>query len=95
MLIILFSQYLRHVAVPFPTYSKDRKLHTSQVYIFQILPVCRKYVGPILNVMLSLKTNGKDNKCDFIYLYVSLGPTRHLVVLAYLLHFDGLQCPSY
>ncbi|KAM4573460.1 xan_ur_permease domain-containing protein [Odontesthes bonariensis] len=39
VLIILFSQYLRHVAVPFPTYSKDRKLHTSQVYIFQILPV--------------------------------------------------------
>ncbi|MEQ2221646.1 hypothetical protein ILYODFUR_017886, partial [Ilyodon furcidens] len=38
-LIILFSQYLRHIAVPFPTYSKDKKLHTSRVYIFQILPV--------------------------------------------------------
>ncbi|XP_022605637.1 solute carrier family 23 member 1-like [Seriola dumerili] len=38
-LIILFSQYLRHIPVPFPTYSKDKKLHTSRVYVFQILPV--------------------------------------------------------
>ncbi|XP_071752956.1 xan_ur_permease domain-containing protein [Centroberyx gerrardi] len=38
-LIILFSQYLRHIAMPFPTYSKDKKLHTSRIYIFQILPV--------------------------------------------------------
>uniref|UniRef100_A0AAQ5Y8V1 Uncharacterized protein n=1 Tax=Amphiprion ocellaris TaxID=80972 RepID=A0AAQ5Y8V1_AMPOC len=38
-LIILFSQYLRHISVPFPTYSKDKKLHTSRVYVFQILPV--------------------------------------------------------
>ncbi|KAF7661508.1 hypothetical protein LDENG_00259710 [Lucifuga dentata] len=38
-LIILFSQYLRHIAVPFPTYSKDKKLHTSRIYVFQILPV--------------------------------------------------------
>uniref|UniRef100_A0A667YQD7 Solute carrier family 23 member 4 n=1 Tax=Myripristis murdjan TaxID=586833 RepID=A0A667YQD7_9TELE len=39
VLIILFSQYLRHIAVPFPTYNKDKKLHTSRIYIFQILPV--------------------------------------------------------
>uniref|UniRef100_A0AAY4E3G9 Solute carrier family 23 member 1 n=1 Tax=Denticeps clupeoides TaxID=299321 RepID=A0AAY4E3G9_9TELE len=38
-LIVLFSQYLRHVAVPFPTYSKEKKLHTSWLYIFQIFPV--------------------------------------------------------
>ncbi|XP_040894437.1 xan_ur_permease domain-containing protein [Toxotes jaculatrix] len=38
-LIILFSQYLRHISMPFPTYSKDKKLHTSRVYVFQILPV--------------------------------------------------------
>ncbi|KAM8891006.1 xan_ur_permease domain-containing protein [Spinachia spinachia] len=38
-LIILFSQYLRHIPVPFPTFSKERRLHTSRVYIFQILPV--------------------------------------------------------
>ncbi|CAB1322939.1 unnamed protein product [Coregonus sp. 'balchen'] len=38
-LIILFSQYLRHIPVPFPTYSKTKKLHTSKIYIFQILPV--------------------------------------------------------
>ncbi|XP_054476436.1 xan_ur_permease domain-containing protein [Anoplopoma fimbria] len=38
-LIILFSQYLRHIPVPFPTFSKEKKLHTSRVYIFQILPV--------------------------------------------------------
>ncbi|XP_031711858.1 xan_ur_permease domain-containing protein [Anarrhichthys ocellatus] len=38
-LIILFSQYLRHIPVPFPTFSKEKKLHTSPVYVFQILPV--------------------------------------------------------
>ncbi|XP_042352548.1 xan_ur_permease domain-containing protein [Plectropomus leopardus] len=38
-LIILFSQYLRHIPVPFPTYSKEKKLHASRVYVFQILPV--------------------------------------------------------
>lgn len=38
-LIILFSQYLRHLAVPFPSYSKAKKLHTTRVYVFQILPV--------------------------------------------------------
>ncbi|XP_072291676.1 xan_ur_permease domain-containing protein [Eucyclogobius newberryi] len=38
-LIILFSQYLRHIAVPFPFYSKAKKLHTTRVYVFQILPV--------------------------------------------------------
>ncbi|XP_061892062.1 xan_ur_permease domain-containing protein isoform X2 [Entelurus aequoreus] len=38
-LIIVFSQYLRHIPVSFPTYSKDKKLHTHRVYVFQILPV--------------------------------------------------------
>uniref|UniRef100_A0A8C6SIW1 Zgc:110789 n=1 Tax=Neogobius melanostomus TaxID=47308 RepID=A0A8C6SIW1_9GOBI len=38
-LIILFSQYLRHIAVPFPSYRKDKKLHTTRVHVFQILPV--------------------------------------------------------
>ncbi|XP_069561486.1 xan_ur_permease domain-containing protein [Brachyistius frenatus] len=37
-LIILFSQYLRRISVPLPTY-KNKKLHTSRVYVFQILPV--------------------------------------------------------
>ncbi|XP_028647366.1 xan_ur_permease domain-containing protein [Erpetoichthys calabaricus] len=38
-LIVLFSQYLRHLPVPLPTYSKTKKFHFTQVYIFQILPV--------------------------------------------------------
>ncbi|KAM6946132.1 xan_ur_permease domain-containing protein [Aplochiton taeniatus] len=38
-LIILFSQYLRHIPVPFPTYSKAKKLHSTKIHIFQILPV--------------------------------------------------------
>ncbi|CAL9697234.1 unnamed protein product [Knipowitschia caucasica] len=38
-LIILFSQYLRHIPVPCPYYSKAKKLHTTRVYVFQILPV--------------------------------------------------------
>uniref|UniRef100_A0A3Q3KBR3 Uncharacterized protein n=1 Tax=Monopterus albus TaxID=43700 RepID=A0A3Q3KBR3_MONAL len=41
-LIILFSQYLRHIPVPFPSYNKDKKLHTSYVCMFQLLPVCVK-----------------------------------------------------
>ncbi|KAJ8381806.1 hypothetical protein SKAU_G00025840 [Synaphobranchus kaupii] len=39
VLIVAFSQYLRHIAIPFPTYSKAKKFHTSRMYIFQILPV--------------------------------------------------------
>ncbi|XP_068170113.1 xan_ur_permease domain-containing protein [Antennarius striatus] len=38
-LITLFSQYLRHIPVPLPIYTKTKKLHISRVYIFQILPV--------------------------------------------------------
>ncbi|KAL6107108.1 uncharacterized protein ACO6RY_10808 [Pungitius sinensis] len=38
-LIVLFSQYLRHIPVPFPAFSKEKKLHTSRVHVFQILPV--------------------------------------------------------
>ncbi|XP_076848497.1 xan_ur_permease domain-containing protein isoform X2 [Brachyhypopomus gauderio] len=38
-LIVLFSQYLRHIAIPVPAYSKAKNLHTSRMYIFQILPV--------------------------------------------------------
>uniref|UniRef100_A0A3Q2XXK0 Solute carrier family 23 member 4 n=1 Tax=Hippocampus comes TaxID=109280 RepID=A0A3Q2XXK0_HIPCM len=38
-LIVIFSQYLRHIPVPLPTYSKDKKIHFRRVYIFQILPV--------------------------------------------------------
>ncbi|MBN3310649.1 S23A1 protein, partial [Amia calva] len=38
-LIVLFSQYLRHIPVPIPTYNRTKKFHTSKVYIFQILPV--------------------------------------------------------
>ncbi|XP_028253243.1 solute carrier family 23 member 1-like [Parambassis ranga] len=39
VLIILFSQYLRLIPIPVPTYSKTRKLHTSKLYIFQIMPI--------------------------------------------------------
>uniref|UniRef100_A0A9J8BUU7 Solute carrier family 23 member 4 n=1 Tax=Cyprinus carpio carpio TaxID=630221 RepID=A0A9J8BUU7_CYPCA len=38
-LIVIFSQYLRHISIPFPKYSKAKKFHTSRIYIFQILPV--------------------------------------------------------
>ncbi|XP_048862984.1 solute carrier family 23 member 1-like isoform X1 [Brienomyrus brachyistius] len=39
VLIVMFSQYLRHMTVPVPAYSKTRKFHSSRMYIFQILPV--------------------------------------------------------
>ncbi|XP_034555789.1 solute carrier family 23 member 1-like [Notolabrus celidotus] len=45
-LIILFSQYLRGVPVPFPAYNKARKLHTSKFYIFQAVPI-------LLGIMVS------------------------------------------
>ncbi|XP_061773934.1 xan_ur_permease domain-containing protein isoform X1 [Nerophis ophidion] len=60
-LIIVFSQYLRHIPVCFPTYSKDKNLHTCRVYVFQILPVLLGiglswllcYILSILNVLPS------------------------------------------
>lgn len=39
VLIILFSQYLRRIPIPFPAYSKTKKLHTSKIFIFQIIPI--------------------------------------------------------
>ncbi|XP_069978161.1 solute carrier family 23 member 1 isoform X2 [Penaeus vannamei] len=38
-LLILFSQYLRNVGVPVPTYSKDKGVSFSSVYIFKLFPV--------------------------------------------------------
>ncbi|KAM7121236.1 solute carrier family 23 member 1-like isoform 3-T3 [Molossus nigricans] len=37
-LILLFSQYLKNVAVPVPTYGRG-KCHTSKFYLFQVFPV--------------------------------------------------------
>ncbi|KAK1167286.1 solute carrier family 23 member 1-like [Acipenser oxyrinchus oxyrinchus] len=38
-IIVLFSQYLRHIPVPMPAYSKTKKFHSSKIHVFQILPV--------------------------------------------------------
>ncbi|MGH0127995.1 UNVERIFIED_CONTAM: hypothetical protein FKN15_028575 [Acipenser sinensis] len=38
-IIVLFSQYLRHIPVPIPAYNKTKKFHSSKIYVFQILPV--------------------------------------------------------
>uniref|UniRef100_A0A8C8SX27 Solute carrier family 23 member 1-like n=1 Tax=Pelusios castaneus TaxID=367368 RepID=A0A8C8SX27_9SAUR len=37
--IVLFSQYLKNVPVPLPSYHGSRKCHFSKVYLFQIFPV--------------------------------------------------------
>ncbi|XP_054845212.1 solute carrier family 23 member 1-like [Eublepharis macularius] len=37
--IVLFSQYLKNVPVPVPTYKRSRKCHFSKIYLFQIFPV--------------------------------------------------------
>ncbi|XP_026504736.1 solute carrier family 23 member 1-like [Terrapene carolina triunguis] len=37
--IVLFSQYLKNVPVPLPSYQGFRKCHFSKVYLFQIFPV--------------------------------------------------------
>ncbi|XP_068564396.1 solute carrier family 23 member 1-like [Cebidichthys violaceus] len=39
VLIVLFSQYLRRIPIPVPAYSRAKKLHTSKLYIFQIMPI--------------------------------------------------------
>ncbi|GCB67042.1 xan_ur_permease domain-containing protein [Scyliorhinus torazame] len=38
-LIIIFSQYLRNVPVPFPTFSRSKKCHIYWINIFQLFPV--------------------------------------------------------
>ncbi|XP_044599665.2 solute carrier family 23 member 1-like isoform X2 [Equus asinus] len=35
VLIVLFSQYLKNVAVPIPIYGREKKGHTSKLYLFQ------------------------------------------------------------
>lgn len=37
--IVLFSQYLKDVAVLLPSYQRDKKCHFSPIYLFQIFPV--------------------------------------------------------
>uniref|UniRef100_A0A8D2L0A7 Solute carrier family 23 member 1-like n=1 Tax=Varanus komodoensis TaxID=61221 RepID=A0A8D2L0A7_VARKO len=37
--IVLFSQYLKNVPVPLPSYNKSKKCHFSKIYLFQIFPV--------------------------------------------------------
>ncbi|XP_008634884.1 PREDICTED: solute carrier family 23 member 1-like [Corvus brachyrhynchos] len=37
--IVLFSQYLKNVAVPLPSYQRGKKFHFSPIYLFQIFPV--------------------------------------------------------
>ncbi|XP_017534203.3 solute carrier family 23 member 1-like isoform X2 [Manis javanica] len=38
-LIVLFSQYLKNIAVPVPVYGGQEKCHTSRFYLFQVFPV--------------------------------------------------------
>lgn len=38
--IVLFSQYLKNVPVPLPSYQRGKKCHLYPVYLFQIFPVC-------------------------------------------------------
>ncbi|XP_069705906.1 solute carrier family 23 member 1-like isoform X1 [Phaenicophaeus curvirostris] len=37
--IVLFSQYLKDVPVPLPSYQRGKRCHVSPVYLFQIFPV--------------------------------------------------------
>nr|XP_003221103.1 PREDICTED: solute carrier family 23 member 1 isoform X1 [Anolis carolinensis]XP_016849220.1 PREDICTED: solute carrier family 23 member 1 isoform X1 [Anolis carolinensis]XP_016849221.1 PREDICTED: solute carrier family 23 member 1 isoform X1 [Anolis carolinensis]XP_016849222.1 PREDICTED: solute carrier family 23 member 1 isoform X1 [Anolis carolinensis] len=50
-LIVLFSQYLKNVPVPVPSYNKRKKFHFSKIYLFQIFPVL---FGLILTWILCL-----------------------------------------
>lgn len=46
--ILLFSQYLKNVAVPVPPYGR-RKCHTSKFYVFQVFPVRSTLPSSILS----------------------------------------------
>ncbi|NXA66551.1 S23A1 protein, partial [Mohoua ochrocephala] len=37
--IVLFSQYLKNITVPLPSYQRGKKFHFSPIYLFQIFPV--------------------------------------------------------
>ncbi|XP_076060495.1 solute carrier family 23 member 1-like isoform X2 [Oratosquilla oratoria] len=37
--LVIFSQYLSEVTVPFITYSKDAGFHSTRIYIFKLFPV--------------------------------------------------------
>ncbi|MGH0123308.1 UNVERIFIED_CONTAM: hypothetical protein FKN15_067757 [Acipenser sinensis] len=43
-IIVLFSQYLRHIPAPMPAYNKTKKFHSTKIYVFQILPVGSRMV---------------------------------------------------
>ncbi|XP_006861297.1 PREDICTED: solute carrier family 23 member 2-like [Chrysochloris asiatica] len=38
-LIVLFSQYLKNIALPVPVCGRDKKCYTSKFYLFQVFPV--------------------------------------------------------
>lgn len=38
-LIVLFSQFLKNIAVPVPVFGGEKKCHTSKFYLFQVFPV--------------------------------------------------------
>lgn len=46
-LIVLFSQYLKNVAVPMPIYRGQKKCRVSKFYLFQVFPV-RSTPHPLL-----------------------------------------------
>ncbi|XP_069318617.1 solute carrier family 23 member 2-like isoform X4 [Eulemur rufifrons] len=61
-LIVLFSQYLKNIAVPVPAYGGEKKCHTSRFYLFQafpvLLPLCISwFICFILTVSNALPTD--------------------------------------
>lgn len=90
-LIILFSQYLRHIPVPFPAYNKDKKLHTSRVYVFQILPVCIFLVCQLLSLGSRRNKLCKTTKFFFtMYPQVLLGITLSWLICYILTTYNVL-----
>ncbi|KAJ1166453.1 hypothetical protein NDU88_006856 [Pleurodeles waltl] len=62
VLIIVFSQYLRQIPVPCPTYTKARKCHSTRLNLFQLFPmlfgICISWlVCYILTVTNALPSN--------------------------------------
>lgn len=95
-LITLFSQYLRHIPVPIPVYSRHTKLRFTRVYIFQILPVGVLFSPEMIKSINFFSQTLSQHLTFFIYLQVLLGIVFSWLICYILTAYDVLPTdPQY
>lgn len=95
-LITLFSQYLRHIPVPIPVYSRHKKLRFTRVYIFQILPVGVLFPPEMMESINLFSQTLSEHLTFFIYLQVLLGIVFSWLICYILTAYDVLPTdPQY